>query len=334
MIWDQLRGHQAQIEMFRRAISRGRLAHAYLLVGPHGIGKRTFARLLAQCLFCQQHSEEELLACGVCSGCKQVQANTHPDLLQVGCPKGKKEIPIEVLVGSTDRRGREGLCHDLAMRPMSATRRVAIIDDAELMNEAGANSLLKTLEEPPRGSMIFLITPETEPILPTIRSRCQPVRFSPLAQNDLAELLVQTGLLESGPAVEEVARLADGSLTTAQELLEPELRTLQDVVQKHLAARDMRPLAAVGDITAALDAFGSDSATHRRYASWAIRFCVETLRISLSTAETPTQSDQLGAMLDRCVDAEMQLHQSMPVPLCLEGLFDTLARIQRQSIFV
>ncbi|MCA9081573.1 MAG: hypothetical protein KDA58_13500, partial [Planctomycetaceae bacterium] len=171
MIWDRLKGHQTQVEMFRRAIDRQRLAHAYLLVGSHGIGKRLFVHLLAQCLFCDQHAEEELLACGRCSGCKQVLAGTHPDLLEVGCPKGKKELPIELLVGPPERRGREGLCHDLALRPMSASRRIALINDAELMNEASANALLKTLEEPPRDSLIFLTTPDTEPILPTIRSR-------------------------------------------------------------------------------------------------------------------------------------------------------------------
>ncbi|MFT3772273.1 MAG: hypothetical protein QM820_43285 [Minicystis sp.] len=87
------------------------------------------------------------------------------------------------MVGAPDRRGREGLCHDLSLRPMSANRKVAIIDDADRMNEESANALLKTLEEPPAGSILFLITPSIEPILPTIRSRCQPIRFGPLAES-------------------------------------------------------------------------------------------------------------------------------------------------------
>src|SRR5690606_1058810 len=71
-IWDGFRGHHDQIEMFRRATARGRLAQAYLFVGPPGVGKRTFARKLAECLFCERHDEAELEACGECSACRMM----------------------------------------------------------------------------------------------------------------------------------------------------------------------------------------------------------------------------------------------------------------------
>ena len=105
MIWDSLKGHQHQMEMFRRAIGRNRLAHAYLLIGPSGIGKRYFAKLLAQCLFCPQFSDEELEACGECHACRQMQAGTHPDLLEIGLPDGKRSIPLELLIGDRTENG-------------------------------------------------------------------------------------------------------------------------------------------------------------------------------------------------------------------------------------
>jgi DNA polymerase-3 subunit delta' len=136
-----------------------------VFVGPDGVGKRLVAKGIAQCLFCQRVSDEQLDACGACAACRQVLADTHPDLLTVGCPEGKRELPIALIAGEGERRGREGLLHDLSLRPMSATRRIAIIDDADTMNEESANALLKTLEEPPPGSLLFLISPSLDALL-------------------------------------------------------------------------------------------------------------------------------------------------------------------------
>src|SRR5689334_25107569 len=98
MIWNDLRGRDDQIEMFRRTIRRGRLASAYLLVGPEGTGKKLFAQKLAQCLFCETVVDADLDACGTCPGCRQMQAGSHPDFLFVDCPEGKREIPLERIV--------------------------------------------------------------------------------------------------------------------------------------------------------------------------------------------------------------------------------------------
>ncbi|MEZ6064931.1 MAG: ATP-binding protein [Planctomycetaceae bacterium] len=166
MSWDDIRGHDTQLAMFRRAIARGRVAHAYLFLGPPGVGKRLIAHRIAQCLFCQTHADSELRACGICSACKQVKSGTHSDLMSIGLPPGKRELPISLLLGEPDRRGREGLLHDLSLRPMSADRRIAIIDDADRMNDESANALLKTLEEPPPGRFCFSSVPA--------RMRCCP----------------------------------------------------------------------------------------------------------------------------------------------------------------
>lgn len=333
-MWVDLRGHQDQVVMFRRAIQRNRIAHAYLFVGPGGIGKKLFARKMAQCFFCERDTIEEFTACGECSACKQVLADTHPDLLSIGCPEGKRELPIELLIGTSDRRGRSGLCHELALRPMSATRRIAIIDDAETMNEASANSLLKTLEEPPPGVIMFLITPETELILPTIRSRCQMVRFAPLAASDVADLLLEMGDVANADRARGISAYSSGSLTTARQLLDPGLLQFKQTIENSLNRSPVESLASVKAIQGVFDEMGGDTAQQREQMRWVNQFCVESLRRALSSADDPNTSDRLAAMLDRCFEAESHLKQTMPVSLCLESLFDDLSRISRTPVAV
>lgn len=330
MIWSQVLGHEQQVEMFRRAVQRGRLAHAYLLVGPAGIGKRLFARTLAQCLLCERVSEKELDACGECSSCRQIQAGTHPDLISVGLPEGKKIFPIGLIVGEEGQRGRSGLCYEIAMSPMRGSRRIALIDDAQAMNEEAANSLLKTLEEPPPGSVLLLLTPDTEPILPTIRSRCQPVRFQPLADETLGLLLRQQGFSEE--EIRETVSLADGSLETARQLLDPGIRQLWQTVRKALGSGSVLPRPAIQQVSAALEEIGGDTAAQRQNMQWVVQFAVETLRRRLREAQTAEEQDRIGLLLERCFDADLHLRQTMPVPLCLEALFTELGQRSRSPV--
>ncbi len=340
-MWEELRGHQRTLELFRQAFRRERSAHAYLFIGPEGIGKRTFALTLATCLLCEQMADHELEACGRCHACVQMRAGTHPDLLLLARPEGKRELPIELIVGAADRRGREGLCHELAMRPMSADRRIAIIDDAQTMNTASANALLKTLEEPPPGSILILLSPSVDVMLPTIRSRCQPVVFSPLPDDDLAQLITSLGMSSDPADVQQITALADGSLVTAQQLLQPVLRALRERLFTALRQPELDPFATTAQVLATLEELGGDPATQRRHAGWIVRFCVEFYRAKLRESSIDDETDPLAdaseldlviAQMERCVDAELHLQQSMPLPLCLEGLFDELSRIRRGSV--
>jgi DNA polymerase III subunit delta' len=353
MIWESLTGHTAQIEMFRRAIQRGRTSHAYLLLGPEGIGKRLFAKTLAQCLFCERIPDEQLDACGECRACRQMLAGTHPDLLQVACPAGKRELPIELIAGPKENRGREGLCHDLALRPMSAERRIAIIDHADRMNEESANALLKTLEEPPEGSILLLLSPGLDPLLPTIRSRCHPVHFASLTVDQIADLLVKLDWETDPGKAHAVAVLSDGSLETARQLLDPGLRELRDTLNSCLAQSPFNSLHTTDEVLRVLDEIGSDTAAQRQNATWLLRFAVEFFRGALRCfanpesdandphvvefslqldSSTPETGDLLARLMDRCVDAEQHLEQMMPVPLCLDGLFDDLGRLLRGGV--
>ncbi|MFO1094523.1 MAG: DNA polymerase III subunit delta' [Planctomycetaceae bacterium] len=350
MVWSDLLRHAPQVEMIRRAVQRGRVAHAYLFLGPDGIGKRLVAQRIAQCLFCQRVPDQELDACGECPSCRQVLAGTHPDLLTVACPEGKSELPIKLIVGPEDNRGREGLLHDLSLHPMSASRRIAIIDDADKMNEESANALLKTLEEPPPGAILFLISPSLETLLPTIRSRCQKLQFAPLTDNELAGLVVKLGWDTDAKSAAAVAALSEGSLATAKQLLDPGLRKLRDQLLARLSQPQWSSAALADELIGLIDEIASDAPEQRQSASWLLRFAIDCYRAAMeaglscddATAGPVWQAllaraggdpvetaDLAAAAIDRCVLADLHIQQMMPVPLCLEGWCDDLARIHR-----
>lgn len=351
MNWTDFRGHDNQIAMLRRSVGRGRLAHACLFAGPPGVGKSRFARIFAQCLLCSKCPDEELESCGDCSSCRQMNAGSHPDFFHVGCPEGKSNIPVELFKGSKDGHGQDGLIHDLSLRPMVADRRVAVIDDANRMNDEGANAMLKTLEEPPPNSLLILIAENLDAVLPTIRSRCQLIRFSPLANSDVVELLVANELCADRSEASAVAAMSDGSLETATQLLNPELRSMRQSLYGFLSGADFNPLEAAKTMTAGLDALGSETHEQRRNAGWLIRFAQEFYRqvvLHQSNDSTAVEdSDAVAAgsrrfaslgedglelameLFDRCVLAESQIDWNINPARSIEALFDDLARTAR-----
>lgn len=357
-IWDKLRGHREQREMFRRMLRRNRLASGYLLAGPEGIGKRLFVRCLAECLLCRRHHPEDLEACGECAGCRPFQAGNHPDFISLGCPEGKRELPIELFVGPRDRRGQSGLCYELSLRPLPDSRKIAVIDDADLMNDAAANALLKTLEEPPERATLFLIASNPDALLPTIRSRCQMIRFSPLTVSDVAGLLLDQQLAETPAEAQLVASLAEGSLAQASRLVDPALRQLRTVLYDHLAHPQQVGIQTARQLQEGLDKLASDTGEQRQIALWLVRFAAEFQRSALWRLCEGTQVDALrdvprieqadawlsrlratplaatemiSASLDRTLAAAEQIDQYASVPLCLEAWFAELAHLSHAA---
>lgn len=215
MSWQGILGHDQLGEQLQMAVARNRLASSYLFVGPEGVGKRSFAMALAKALLCPHRAPTELVPCGNCPSCLQAAAGTHPDILRVAKPADKSEMPVDLLIGDREHRMREGLCYEVGLKPMLGRRKVAVIDDADFLNEAGANSLLKTLEEPPPGSVLILISTSLQRQLPTIRSRCQVLRFAPLPAETLAELLLATSATDDPSAAMAAARSSDGGMASA-----------------------------------------------------------------------------------------------------------------------
>ncbi len=354
MSWNTLFGHAGQIEKLRCSAATGRLAHAYAFVGPSGIGKKRFAFELAQCLLCDEHTDADLDACGRCANCQQVAAQSHPDLFAVGLLEGKREMLLEQFIGKKETRGKEGLCHDLSLKPMSGRRRMAIIDAADVLTDESSNALLKTLEEPPPNSVLILIATNADLLLPTIRSRCQVVAFQPLSVADVTRLLIQQGVTKDECDAAQAARLCGGSLDAARQLLDPHLRTLRSTLYDLLAAQPFRSTHAAATVIAGLEPAGTVKSSQREYASWIIRFCVEFFRQALLTiagrpaptgAEIPQVRkfverlgpptvdllDRVGDLIERCLAADHHIDANTAIPLCLEAFFDDLGRTIRSG---
>ncbi|MCU0661620.1 MAG: DNA polymerase III subunit delta' [Myxococcota bacterium] len=215
MTLSEIIGQNAVVDTLRRTIARGTLHHAYIFSGLPGVGKRTTALALAQTLNCESNGRD---ACDLCSSCRKIQHETHPDVFTVGLPEGKKRIPIDD-IRDLERR--------VATRPHEGRTKIAIIDPADLMTEPAANALLKTLEEPRPATLLVLLTARLDALLPTVRSRCQILRFRPL----LPDIIVPM-LRRSGEVSDELASLAavfgGGSLDKATLFLGEQTRTRID----------------------------------------------------------------------------------------------------------
>lgn len=338
--WQSLKGHEEQRALFERSLQRGRLSHAYVLTGPDGIGKRKFARLLAQSMFCRDRKPDEVDACGECRACRSFLAGTWPDYIEIGLPAGKTEIPTALIAGDNDKRGREGLCFELSMAAQASQRRVALINDSHRLNAEGANALLKTLEEPPSHALILLVCDNPDSLLPTIRSRCQVIRFFPLTEGDVKSILLSEELVDNADEAAIVAAMAEGSITLAQQLLNPDLRHLRDLLSQQLDQLEhMKPVEISKQISDELDRISSSTEETRRNAQWLLRFMAEVIngrlrRLTSGDFADPLLKrfgvrsgvDLLAPLLDRVIAAAHQIEGNSPVKLVLEALFDDVAR--------
>ncbi|MBI1249212.1 AAA family ATPase [bacterium] len=348
MNWDDVEGHDRIRQMFATALSKNRLASTFLFVGPAAIGKKKFALMLAKSLLCQNVPAEQLSPCGACEDCKQVDAQTHPDLLTVSKPKDKTRIPIELLIGDGQHRMESGLCHDIAMRPFRGQRKVAILDDADDLNQEGANCLLKTLEEPPVDSVIILISQSEQRQLPTIRSRCQIIRFAPLPTEIVAKLLLELEWVSTPEEAEKLAEQSKGSLARADQLRDESLQGIAEVLLTTLAKRDFHSVQLAKDVSDYLAKMGDDAPKKREALSHLIELAADFYRNQLASltklgteeASTnpdirsavmaiPSGLDGVAACLERCAEAEIQLDANANIATLVEAWLDDLAMAAR-----
>lgn len=171
-------GHQQIIDQLQHTVASGRIAGAYLFVGPAGVGKETVAHYFAQLIFCQQETASPRV-CGTCLACRKVDSGNHPDL-QFIRPEGSL-----LKIGQI-----RALQRQVIYEPLEASRKIYILTDVDRMNPEAENCLLKTLEEPPAASVLILLTSNVQALLPTTRSRCQILQFRPMPTQELAEILV------------------------------------------------------------------------------------------------------------------------------------------------
>jgi len=331
-MWQGIHGHDEVVERFRRMLADDRLATTYLFVGPAGVGKRTFALKLAQALLCRAAADAELAPCGACEACAQVSALTHPDLITISKPADKNKVLIEQMIGRPERRMREGLCHDIGLKPFAGGRKIAVIDDADVISLEAANALLKTLEEPPAGSVIILIGTSASQQLPTIRSRSQIVRFAPLDAEAVARLLIEQQVIDDRQEAAQLAELAGGSLVRAIELADPDLRAFRQQLVTNLSAPVLDSVRTAQMVSEFVDAAGREAIDRRRRLRQVISLAAEhyrqTMRTSIDaanrTAVHHTQTEQSAARIERCLDAlehvDRYVNQATLIGSWIDGL--------------
>jgi DNA polymerase-3 subunit delta' len=210
--FDSIIGQKNPIRLLKKLLRNGTLPHALLFTGIEGVGKRSAAAETAMALNCADPKadprgrRDPSRACGTCTACRQIQANSHPDIFTV--------TPQNNLLRIDQIRQ---LIQTLAMKPFSARHRVVIIDRAQTMNPEAANALLKNLEEPPQQTTLILTAPHRSELLPTIVSRCRQIAFAPLSPEDLQGLLVDRLAMEPKQA-QTIGAMAGGSYSKARML--------------------------------------------------------------------------------------------------------------------
>jgi DNA polymerase III subunit delta' len=224
MSFADLIGHQKQLAILRSALISQRLHHAYLFVGPEGVGKRTIAVAYAKAIHCWERSDD---FCDRCENCARISDGNHPDVRWIELLADKKEISIQQI--------RE-LGRELNYRSFTGKQKVMTIDPASSMNLSAQNALLKTLEEPPPDTLIILIATNGGGLLPTVRSRCMRLSFAPLPRRDVAAYL-RTKQGRAAADAEFLAAMSMGSIGAALNLDENELLKKRRVWAEMLRAQ-------------------------------------------------------------------------------------------------
>ena len=342
MSWSQIVGHADRIDAFRSIVARHRLAHAYLFVGPVGIGKRRFAIELAKALLCERTITTDartLDACDTCASCLLVDAGTHPDLFQVSRPEEKNEMPAEVMAN---------LCRNFSLKSARGHWKIGIVDDADDFNEESANSFLKTLEEPPPGSLFILLSTSLDRQLATIKSRCQLVRFTPLNDEHVKQLLQQQGI-DNPAMLARLVRLSAGSPGQALALADEDLWAFRRRLLEAFAKPKVDSFALGKSFIEFVEDAGKETAAQRRRANQVLRLLIESLvdvlRVqagaaarsaeSAESADLPllaslaqrARAEKIQALLERCLETEMHLGRYVQLSLVLEGLMDALGQL-------
>jgi DNA polymerase-3 subunit delta' len=213
-------GQDEAVHTLTASLAAGRAPHAYLFTGPAGVGKKTTARAWAKALLCAGPTAPGV-PCGTCSACKKVDAHSHPDLMWVNfefqAALLKEPLEKQKSLKIATVREMERL---LRLKPLEGRVKVAVLTDADLLGDDASHALLKILEEPPPGTHLVLISAEAGALLATLRSRCQRVRFRPLAMNVVSDIVAREHGNRPAAEVDRAVRAADGSVERARSLLE------------------------------------------------------------------------------------------------------------------
>jgi DNA polymerase-3 subunit delta' len=236
-VWDILQGSRAAQGLQAQMSSRPG-AHAWLLLGPSGSGKKPAALAMAAALNCPVSPG---IGCGECATCTRILRQRHPDVHHI-VPEGPL-IPVDVI--------REVVVPEAARSPFEGSRKTFIIEEAHRMNEPAQNALLKTLEEPHPDTVFILICGQEDELLETIRSRCRVVRLEPVSEQRIIELLIKYGTQEETAIL--AARLSEGDYERARAFATDDAARERRAVWAAIPARLVSSIDALDVATEVID---------------------------------------------------------------------------------
>jgi DNA polymerase-3 subunit delta' len=214
LMWKDIVGHETQIALLKSYIAANKVPHAFLFSGPMGLGKTKVAHEFFKAINCLESPSEP---CDTCRNCTKADIGAHPDLVTLGTQEGWIQV-----------RDVRSVIGDIGLKPFEARSRVVIISPAERMNKASANALLKTLEEPPQGTVIILVSHKPTLLLPTIVSRCQIIRFTPVDASACSGMSIDPVLL----------RLTSGSIGSVSGLDDEDIVRIRNEMVKIVSGDD------------------------------------------------------------------------------------------------
>jgi DNA polymerase III subunit delta' len=226
-------GHDAQMHAFAKAAESGRLHHGWILAGPRGVGKASFAGEAARRLVDPEHRYSSM-----------IDRRSHPDIIWIArLPKeppkdGEEPDPDAELKRSISIDQIREVQHRLTTRPSMADKRVVIIDAADDLERGGANALLKSLEEPPSGTYFMLVSHSSDRLLPTIRSRCQILRFDPLDDPQMRQAVTQLLPAASGADLDAMVRSGRGLPGRALTMAGLDFGAVEQLVEEIISSGD------------------------------------------------------------------------------------------------
>ena len=234
MAFNDIIGQEKAKKILEGQLKSGRIAHAYLLLGQDGIGRKKTAVEFAKTLNCVKNISAKRFepACGRCVSCKKIESLNHPDVTLVDF---KYQANIENKEVEKQRALKidtiRAMQKEVSFKPSEGRWKIFIVEPAEKITLDAANCLLKTLEEPPAWTVIMLLAKHRENLPSTVVSRTQVIYFSPLPEKDIAEYLVSRHSIQRAEA-EKTAHLCDGSISNALNLLENKDNTASSLWRK------------------------------------------------------------------------------------------------------
>ena len=244
--FELLINQERPIRILTTLLKNRTLPHAFLFSGTEGVGKHAAAIALAMSCNCQGEFSvvkaaddgsmqgainPSIAACSSCKSCRKILAGNHPDIIEIK-PSGPF-IKIDQI---------RDLLQTLSMKPYEANTRVVIVSEAQCMNAAASNALLKILEEPPNRSILVLIARGKSDLLPTIASRCQPVRFNRISKENITAWIVQEHGLKL-QAAQIISAMANGSLSKAQTMIKENWLHHRKWVLAEMQMLSLQPIA-------------------------------------------------------------------------------------------